>query len=101
MFNSFLKLYFKVDQATITKQISEYPYGICNVEVQQNYAVILCELCNKWNHTNCVQVHSMNYAKLKSDPTPWHCTPCINELPFANTSKSDFVNLYCASKSPK
>ena len=36
----------------------------------------------------------MNYEKLKSDSTPWHCPLCIEELPFANTGKSDFVNLY-------
>ena len=48
----------------------EYPYGICKVKVQWNDAAILCDLCDKWNHINCVQVYKVNYAKLKSDPTP-------------------------------
>ena len=78
-------------------QMSEYPCGICKVEVQKNDAAILCKLCNKWNHINCVQVNLMTYEKLKSNPTLWHCPLCINELTFANTSKSDFINLYCSS----
>ena len=77
--------------------MSEYPCRICKVEVQQNYAAISCKLCNKWNHINCVQVNLMTYEKRKSDTTPWHCPPGINELLFANTSKSDFVYLYCSS----
>ena len=64
--------------------MSEYPCGICEVDTQQNGAANLYEICNKWNHINCVQVNLMNYEKLKSDSTPWQFPPCINELPFAN-----------------
>ena len=77
--------------------MSAYPCGICKVEVKENDAAILCKLCNKWNHINCVQVNLMTHEKLKSNPTPWHCPLCINELLFANTSKSDFVKLYYSS----
>ena len=61
-----------------------------------NDAAILCELCNKWNYLNSIQVNLMDYEKLKSDPSPWFCPPCINELLFAITSKLDFANLYCS-----
>ena len=61
-----------------------------------NDAAILCELWNKWNYLNSVQVNLMDYEKLKSDPSPWFCPPCINELLFAITSKLDFANLYCS-----
>ena len=55
----------------ITEQMSAYPCRKC--KVVQNGEAILCKLCNKWNHINCVQVNSMNYEKLKSDPTLCYC----------------------------
>ena len=84
-------LFWNSIQKSIKQQsrMSEYPCGICKVEVQKNDAAILCKLCNRWNHINCVQVNLMTYEKLKSNPTLWHCPLCINELMFANTSKSE------------
>ena len=61
----------KAIKQPITEQMSEYPCRKC--KVVQNGEAILCKLCNKWNHINCVQVNSMNYEKLKSDPTLCYC----------------------------
>ena len=49
-------------------------------------------------HKQCQsKLNLMTCEKLKSDPPPWHCPRCIYGLLFANTSTSDFANLYCSS----
>ena len=78
--------------------IKQQHFGrISKIEVQQNDTENLGKLINKWNHINCIKANLRNYKKRKSDLILWHCPSCINELPFSNTSKSDFVNLYCSS----
>lgn len=74
----------------------QYFGGISKIEVQQNDAENLGKLSNKWNNKNCTKANLMNYKKRKSDLILWHCPSCINELPFANTSKSNFISLYCS-----
>ena len=45
--------------------MKEYPCETCQIEVADNDNSILCNLCDKWHHTICVDVIYANYEKLK------------------------------------
>ena len=70
----------------------EYPCGICKNEVKQDDKSVQCDLCNKWNHIECVDVSSAYYEKLQNDTKPWYCPNCSKELPFSDVRDKDLHN---------
>ena len=70
-----------------------YPCGTCQTKVTDNDNSILCDLCEKWHHTICVNVSNINYEKFKVDPNPWLCPTCAEEIPFFDLANKDLKNL--------
>ena len=60
---------------------------MCSDEVGDNDDSVQCDLCNKWNHTRCLNIDAEQYEKLKKDPLPWYCPNCAMEIPFSTLSK--------------
>ena len=46
------------------------PCGVCKLEVNDNDDSVQCDLCDRWNHINCVEINKQKYGKLKKDPLP-------------------------------
>ena len=44
---------------------------------------VQCDLCNKWNHTRCLNIDAEQY------PLPWYCTRRAVEIPFSILSNKD------------
>ena len=65
----------------------EYPCRVYNFEAKNDDESIQCDLCDKWNHINCVNVSKKKCVKLKNDPLPWYCSFCKNEMPFFKNVK--------------
>ena len=63
--------------------IKNFPCGLCSDEVGDNDDSVQCDLCNKWNHTTCLNIDTEQYKKLKNDPLPWYCPNCAMEIPFS------------------
>ena len=66
--------------------IKNFPCGLCSDEVGDNDDSVQCDLCNKWNHTRCLNIDAEQYEKLKKDPLPWYCPNCVMEIPFSTLS---------------
>ena len=66
--------------------IKIFPCGLCSDEVGDNDDSVQCDLCNKWNHTRCLNIDAEQYEKLKKDPLPWYCPNCAMEIPFSTLS---------------
>ena len=71
----------------------QYPCGICKLEVNDNDDSVQCDLCDRWNHINCVEFNKRKYEKLKKDPLPWIFPPCMSEIPFSQMNNKEFKNL--------
>ena len=69
----------------------QYPYGVCKLKVSSNDDGVQCDLCDSWNHINCV--NKQKYEKLKKDPLPWYCPACMSEIPFSQVNNKEFKNL--------
>ena len=65
----------------------EYLCNICKNEVKNNDKSVLCDLCNKWNHIECVGIDSAYYEKLQKDTKRWYCPNCSRELQTCQLSK--------------
>ena len=65
---------------------------MCNLEVKNVDELIQCDLCDKWNDINCVNVTKKKYEKLTNDSLPWYCYFCENEMPFSKISNNDLKN---------
>ena len=48
-----------------------------------------CNLGDKWNHINCININKQKYRKLKSDPLPEYCPMCKEEMPFSKVSNNE------------
>ena len=48
----------------------KYNCGVCKLEVNDNDTSVQCDLCDRWNHINCVEINKQKYGKLKKDPLP-------------------------------
>ena len=66
--------------------IKKFPCGLCSDEVGDNYDSVQCDLCNKWNHTRCLNMDAEQYKKLKKDPLPWYCPNCAMGISFSTLS---------------
>ena len=70
----------------------EYPCRVCKLEVKDDDKSIQYDLCDKWNHLNCVNVNKKKYEKLMNYPLPWYCSFCENELSFSKMSNNNLKN---------
>ena len=73
--------------------MAEYLCGTCQTEVADNDNSTLCDLCDNWHHTICVDVSTANYEKLKVDSNHWPCPTCAEEIPFFALTNKDINNL--------
>ena len=48
--------------------------GLCSGKVGDNDNSVQCDLCNKWNHTKCLNIGAEQYEKRKKDPLPCYYT---------------------------
>ena len=67
---------------------SEYSCTICNSKVKETDLAVLCDLCEKWIHTDCASIGKTQCKNLKESPLTWYCPYCIMELPFFRQSKT-------------
>ena len=72
---------------------NNFPCGLCSDEVGDSDNSIQCDLCNKWNHTRCLNISAEQYEKLKKDPLPWYCLNCAMEIPFSTLSNKDLKTI--------
>ena len=73
--------------------MTEYPCGACQTEVVGNNNSIICDLCDKWHHTICVDANDGHYEKHKIDPNSWLFPTFPEEIPFFVLAKKDLKNL--------
>ena len=78
----------------------QYPCRVCKIEVEENYKSIQCDLCNYWNHIDCVGESERKYEKLKTDPLPWYCPTCSKEMPFSQMNNKDLRNFLYSTNTP-
>ena len=55
---------------------------VCRDVVANEDRSIQCDLCNQWNHTECIAISIGKYEKLKSDSLPRYCPICLSEYLF-------------------
>ena len=60
--------------------IKHFPCGLCSDEVGDSDSV-QCDLCNKWNHTRCLNIGTKQSEK--KDPLPWYCPNCAMKISFS------------------
>ena len=53
--------------------LSEYSCKICCGEVKDTDPTVLCDLCEKWIHTDCASIGETQHENLKESPLPWYC----------------------------
>ena len=78
-----------------------YPCDICKNEVKQDVKSVQFDLCNKWNHIECVGRSSAYYEKLQNSTKPWYCTNCSNELPFSDVRDKNIYNTLNFQSTPQ
>ena len=61
--------------------IKNFLCGFCSNEVGDNYDSVQCDLCNKWNHTRCLNIDAEQYEKREKDP---HCSGTVQTMQFLN-----------------
>ena len=74
--------------------INNFPRGLCSDEVEDNDDSVHCDLCNKWNHTGCLNIGAKKYEKLKKDPLPWYCPNCAMKIPFLTLSNKNLKTVF-------
>ena len=79
----------------------EYPCGVCKNEEEQDDKSVQCDLCNKWNHIECVGISSAYYEKRQYDTKPWYCPNCSKKLPFSDVREKDLRNTIHARSTPQ
>ena len=60
----------------------ECPCRVCRDEIANEDSSIHCDLCEQWNHIDCIGISIRKYEKLKSDSSPEHCSICLSGFPF-------------------
>ena len=66
-------------------------------DVNNNDPAVLCDLCEKWVHTACIDIGETQYENLKKSPLPWYCLYCITEFPFSSVNNKDLHSLALSS----
>ncbi len=71
----------------------KYPCGVCKKPVKSNQKGILCDLCNLWHHTKCINMPNETYFKLANDEEePWECPNCSFPYDFSNSFFNTTMN---------
>ena len=78
----------------------EYPRRVCRDEVANEDSSIQCDLCDQWNHIDCIGISIRKYEKLKSDSSPWYCPICLSEFPFFQMNDKELKSFLKISKIP-
>ncbi|CAC5361567.1 unnamed protein product [Mytilus coruscus] len=55
---------------------SSYPCSICSRECTWDQDAIVCDNCDKWCHTGCVNISSSMYEKYGNTSALWVCPNC-------------------------
>ena len=76
----------------------EYPCRVCRDEVANEDSSIQFDLCDQWNHIDCIGVSIRKYEKLKSDSSPWNCPICLSEFPFIQMNDTELKSFLKISK---
>ena len=76
----------------------EYPCRVCKDEVANEDSSIQCDLCDQWNHIDCIGISIRKYEKLKSDSSPWYCPICLSEFPFFQMNDKELKSFLKISK---
>ena len=63
--------------------IKIFPCGLCSDEVGDNDSV-QCDLCNRWNHTRCLNIGTEQSEILKKRSTALVLSKLCNENIFLN-----------------
>ena len=70
----------------------QYSCGVCKFEVNDNDDSVQCNLCDRWNDINCVEINKQKYEKLTNDPLSslyvWNSF-------FFQINNKEFKNLLC------
>ncbi len=53
-----------------------YPCGVCTRHVTWEDRAVCCEECYTWYHTDCHNIHTESYEKLKTPNVSWICQKC-------------------------
>ena len=60
--------------------LSRYSCKICSSDVKDTDAAVLCDLCEKWIHTDCTSIGGIQCEILKVSLS-WYCLCCLMETP--------------------
>ena len=105
VFNLILEICFQVlerypNPGPTSDPSPKYPCGTCSHEVHDHHRAI-CDQCDSWYHTACVQINDTTYEQLKYHSVLWFCSCCglpnYSECLFASNINTS--NLYTVLES--
>ena len=76
----------------------EYPCRVCGDGVANEDSSIQCDLCDQWNHIDCIGISLRKYEKLKSDSLSWYCSICLSEFPYFQMNDKELKGFLKTSK---
>ena len=76
----------------------EYPCRVCGDGVANEDSSIQCDLCDQWNHIDCIGISIRKYEKLKSDFLSWYCPICLSECPYFQMNDKELKGFLKTSK---
>ena len=54
--------------------------GVCNQVAKKNAKALVCDLCEKWIHAQCVNIRDRLYEEMEREKEfPWVCTKCLTQ----------------------
>ena len=59
-----------------SEESTYYPCGVCTRQVSWEDRAVCCEECYTWYHTDCHNIHTESYERLKSPSVSWICQKC-------------------------
>ena len=74
------------------------PCRVWRDETANEDSSIQCDLCDQWNHIDCIGISIRKYEKLKSDSSPWYCPICLSEFPFFQMNDKELKSFLKISK---
>lgn len=54
----------------------KFPCKVCRKAVKNTEKGILCDACEKWLHTECINIYEETYVRLGEEETTWKCPKC-------------------------
>ena len=56
--------------------------NLCHREVKEDHQSLVCDLCSKWSHRNCLKMTKQMYKQLtREDTFNWQCPNCPVQEP--------------------